>query len=400
MSNLITKRIIEEIAESIDIPDSSYETAERRYEDLSKWFGRPEARCSIFDLHLYAQGSFRLGTVIRPIDANGEYDLDMGCRLRTGITKANHTQRQLKHLVGDDLEDYRVARGIEEEREERRRCWRLKYADTLKFHLDMVPSIPEEAPRRQMIKEAMVMSGSANTLAQAVTDMAGAITDNTLKNYTVISDDWRISNSEGYALWFESRMELASILLKTWAIAAKEACLDKLPLFKRKSPLQRCVQILKRHRDVMFIGNPKVKPVSIIITTLAGAAYQGEAEIDDSLNRILTDMGSLIRQIRPRVPNPVNPNEDFADKWHDPAKRHLNLEQNLMNWIEQAKADFLSIENARNAELIVEQASERFAVKLNAGDLEKRLGLVTAGVSMIPKSHVISDSSAKPWRTA
>lgn len=400
MSNLTTKRIIEVIVESIDIPDSSYETAERRYKDLSKWFGRPEARCSIFDPHLYAQGSFRLGTVIRPIDANGEYDLDMGCRLRTGITKASHTQRQLKHLVGDDLEDYREARGIEEEREERRRCWRLKYADTLKFHLDIVPSIPEEAPRRQMIKEAMVMSGSADTLAQAVADMAGAITDNTLKSYPVISDDWRISNSEGYALWFESRMELAKILLEKWAIAAKEARLDKLPLFKRKSPLQRCVQILKRHRDAMFINDPKEKPTSVIITMLAGAAYQGEADIDDALNRILTDMGSLVRQTKPRVPNPVNPNEDFADKWYDPANRHLNLEQNFLNWLEQAKADFLAIGNARNAELIVEQASERFAVKLNADDLQKRLGLGAAGVSITPKSHVISDSTAKPWRTA
>lgn len=400
MSNLITKRIIEEIAESIDIPDSSYETAERRYKDLSKWFGRPEARCSIFDPHLYAQGSFRLGTVIRPIDANGEYDLDMGCRLRTGITKASHTQRQLKHLVGDDLEDYRVARGIEEEREERRRCWRLKYADTLKFHLDMVPSIPEEAPRRQMIKEAMVMSGSADTLAQAVADMAGAITDNTLKSYPVISDDWRISNSEGYALWFESRMELAKILLEKWAIAAKEARLDKLPLFKRKSPLQRCVQILKRHRDAMFINDPKEKPTSVIITMLAGAAYQGEADIDDALNRILTDMGSLVRQTKPRVPNPVNPNEDFADKWYDPANRHLNLEQNFLNWLEQAKADFLAIGNARNAELIVEQASERFTVKLNADDLQKRLGLEAINIDATPKHHVIAATPPKPWRRA
>jgi len=246
----------------------------------------------------------------------------------------------------------------------------------------------------------MVKNGSADTLAKAVADLAGAITDNTLISYPIISDDWRISNSEGYALWFESRMDLAKIFLEKWAIAAKEARIDKLPLFKRKFPLQRCVQILKRHRDVVFIDDPKGNPISVIITTLAGAAYQGEAEIDDSLNRILTDMGSLIRQTKPRVPNPVNPNEDFADRWYDPANRHLNLEQNFMNWIEQAKADFLAIGNAPNAELIVEQASERFAVKLNADDLRKRLGLGAAGISITPKSHVISDSTAKPWRTA
>jgi hypothetical protein len=36
------------------------------------------------------------------------------------------------------------------------------------------------------------------------------------------------------------------------------------------------------------------------------------------LERILTDMHLYVRQTIPRVPNPVNPAEDFADKWYDP----------------------------------------------------------------------------------
>jgi len=397
MSNSTTRLIIEEIVELIDIPDSSYELAENRYKDLANWFGRPETRCSIFDPHLYAQGSFRLGTVIRPIDANCEYDLDMGCRLRTGITKASHTQRQLKHLVGDDLEDYRVARGIEEEREERRRCWRLRYADTLKFHLDMVPSIPEEAARRQMIKEAMVMNGSADTLAQAVADLAGAITDNTLKSYPVISYDWRISNSEGYALWFESRMGLARILLEKWAIAAKEARIDKLPAFRRKSPLQRCVQILKRHRDVMFKDNPNGKPISIIITTLAAAAYRGEVEIDDALESILIRMGGLIRPTIPQIPNPVNPVEDFADKWAKPEYADCNLEKNFRHWLVQANTDLREIQEARSAELVAKLAQERFEVKLTPEAMRKIPELDLVAPPEMPKSHTIAIPPAKPW---
>jgi hypothetical protein len=35
-----------------------------------------------------------------------------------------------------------------------------------------------------------------------------------------------------------------------------------------KTPLQQAVQILKRHRDMMFADDPEHKPISVIITTL------------------------------------------------------------------------------------------------------------------------------------
>lgn len=46
----------------------------------------------------------------------------------------------------------------------------------------------------------------------------------------------------------------------------------------RESILQRIVQILKRHRDIMFNGDED-KPISIIITTLASRAYRGETNL-------------------------------------------------------------------------------------------------------------------------
>ncbi len=378
MSNAITNRIINEVVAKIDIPDSAYETAERRYKDLGEWFGRKGTNCFPFDPHIYPQGSFRLGTVISPVNQDDEYDLDLGCRLRSGISKATHTQKQLKYLVGADLESYRIARGIKEKKEEKHRCWRLKYADTLNFHIDTVPSIPESAARRQLIQKAMVRAGATDPLAKLVAGSAGAITDNRLKNYDIISDDWRISNSEGFARWFESRMKLARLLLEKRAFEVKVAQVDDLPAYRWKSPLQRCIQILKRHRDVMFADNLDSKPISIIITTLAGKAYQGEVEIADALDRILSNMGSLINPTMPRVPNPVNPEEDFADKWANPNYRHLELEKYFRLWLEQAKADFEAIGNARKIDLIVEQAQTKYAVDLQGSDLNVKLGIDTA----------------------
>ena len=379
MTESIANRIFEEVAATIDIPDLAYEKAEQRYEDVGEWFGRSEAKCSPFNPHIYPQGSFRLGTVVRPVNSEHPYDLDLGCRLRVGITKVTHTQKQLKHLVGVDLEDYRIARGIKEKKEEMHRCWRLNYADTLKFHMDTVPSIPESLFRRQLIEEAMTKAGVPGSLARNVADLTGAITDNRLSNYDLISNDWRISNSEGYARWFESRMKLARMLLEKRAVEAKKAQVDDLPAYRWKTPLQRSVQILKRHRDVMFADNPDAKPTSIIITTLAGEAYQGEAEIADALGRILSTMGSLINTTSPRVPNPVNPTEDFADKWSDPKKQHLFLEQNFWLWIERAKADFQIMGNARDVDMIVEQAKKKYASALNADGFGTKLGLRAAG---------------------
>lgn len=366
MSDLTTKRIIEEVIASIDIPDSSYELTEKRYKDLADWFGRRESRCFKFDPHLYTQGSFRLGTVIRPLDENGEYDLDMACRLRAGITKATHTQKQLKYLVGDDLEDYRVARNIKEKREEKHRCWRLKYADTLNFHMDAVPSIPEVASQRLMLKEAMMQTGTAHMLAESVAEHAVAITDNRHAKYDGICNDWRMSNSEGYALWFESRMELATILLEKWASEARAAKVDKLPSFKRKSPLRQCVQILKRHRDVMFKSDPDGKPISAIITTLAAMAYSGEVEMDDALGDILERMGGLVRPYAPHVPNPVNPTEDFADKWDKAEYRQLNLKGNFEAWLKKAREDFGNITTSNSSNLLEQIAKNSLGVALDS----------------------------------
>lgn len=244
----------------------------------------------------------------------------------------------------------------------------------------------------------MIEFGSSDPLAQTVAALAGSITDNRSQNYTVISDDWRISNSEGYARWFEDRMKLAQELLQKHAFEAKMAKVDELPAYRWKSPLQRCVQILKRHRDVMFANSPDGKPISIIITTLAAAAYQGETEIDDAMDRVLSDMGGLVRSKAPRAPNPVNPVEDFADKWADAKYRHLNLEQNFWDWLEQAQADFEIIGGVRDIELVVEQAHEKFAADLNTDGLNERLGFGAPSITVSPKVHELTGTPAKPWR--
>ncbi|MBK7784808.1 MAG: hypothetical protein IPJ57_09985 [Gemmatimonadetes bacterium] len=128
---------------------------------------------------------------------------------------------------------------------------------------------------------------------------------------------------------------------------------------------------------MMFRDNPDSKPVSIIITTLAGRAYQGEADLESALRRILSTMGNLVNQGAPRVPNPVYPGEDFADKWSDPARKHLDLERHFWQWLEQAKADFNILTSPKGPDLLLESAKRSVGVLLSREALTKILGQAT-----------------------
>ena len=128
------------------------------------------------------------------------------------------------------------------------------------------------------------------------------------------------------------------------------------------------MQLLKRHRDVMYETNPDSSPISAIITTLSGRAYLGEANPLAAIQGILTKMGGLVHRLPPRVPNPVNAKEDFADKWADPTKAHLQLEQNFWAWLAQAQRDFEFVASIRDEGLLREHASKHFKIDMARGE--------------------------------
>ncbi len=397
MSNNIRKFITTEILESLDVPASAYEAAERRYDDLGKWLkDSTKAACKIYSPHVFPQGSFRLGTVIKPWK-RGEYDLDLAYKLQDGISKISHTQLELKNLVFSDLNNYRKDRRIQEALDEKRRCWRLHYQDQLKFHMDIVPGIPEAEDSRQILQERMISAGQTGEFAQLVAALAMSITDNEKPNYRVNSQDWEVSNPEGYALWFESRMRKAQLLLEKRAALENVAKIDDLPAHRWKTPLQKCIQILKRHRDVMFEADPKEKPISVIITTLAAKSYQGETDLESAITRIISRMGGHINSIEPRVPNPVNPKEDFADKWKD----NPRLEQNFQKWLRSVQAHFEYLAQIDAPDRLSENILQNFGVRIDSLKLKKHFGLIekataiTAGTAFTDKDGVIGNTGVE-----
>jgi hypothetical protein len=393
MSNTKSNDVLNTILEKIELPDRAYEKAEKRYKDLGDWLHRPESTCGNFDPHVFSQGSFRLGTAIRP-DSEEQYDLDMGCNLRRSLDKSSITQKQLKHLVGHELELYRNARGIKEELAEKKRCWRLEYADGLSFHMDIVPCLPESDTRRGLLKKRMVENSKFDeSLAQNVSQLAVSITDNTDPTYAVVNENWRISNPEGYARWFETRMKTARLIINEREMRFK-ASIDNLPYYQWKTPLQQVIQLLKRHRDTMFKNNEDSKPISVIITTLAAKSYKGESDLASALNTVLSEMDDHISAQVPLIPNPVNPAEDFADKWYDEKSAQYRLQENFYKWLYQARADFSVLCSSDDTQRIVNAAQNGLDLKFDSNSVARILGI--PAVTAKP-TFAIQSSDPKPW---
>lgn len=404
MSATTSPSSISVLLEAIEIPDSAYEKAKARYEDIGEWLCRPESSVRAFDPSISPQGSFYLGTVTRPPHADGEYDLDLSVKLQRGITKSSHTQKQLKELLGAELEAYRKARGIEQSLDEKRRCWRLQYKDQISFHIDVVPCIPEDNRRRVMIKEAMLFHHADEMLADAVARLTVSITDYEHSDYEVVCHDWNVSNPQGYGRWFASRVRLATQAIRDRLLMEKRATVEDLPIYKLKAPLQICVQLLKQHRNIMFQDDPDSQPISIIITTLAAQAYKGQEDLTEALLHIVDTMPHYIRAESPYVPNPVNPpsenapGEDFSDKWDTPEGQALDLKGNFYRWLEQARVDFHYLADTQDPVHLEKRVKEALGLSLNRNLLLERLGLAAAPITpaiVVPTQRI--EHAFRPW---
>jgi hypothetical protein len=89
---------------------SDYERAVARHHSLGEWLCRDASRLRQFNPRVSPQGSFRHGTVVRPLVQDAEYDLDNVTTL--DISKAAITQKDLKQLYGLEMRDYAQAHGM------------------------------------------------------------------------------------------------------------------------------------------------------------------------------------------------------------------------------------------------------------------------------------------------
>lgn len=288
--------------EQLDIAPEAFAAAESCYLDLGDHLSDDVSA------QVYVQGSFLLGTVVRPHHRQGEYDLDLVCRL--DIDKTSITQAELKERVGDALESYADDHdGLRcespAELTEGRRSWCLHYGA---FHMDVLPAIPNPE--------------SASPTAIQLTD----------RNLRL----WQHSDPLAYVEWF--RAQCAKEFAEERAVLAKAyGSVDDVPKHRVRTPLHRVVQVLKRHRDIHFEHDPDDRPPSSLITTLAGLAYEGERDLATATIAAVQRMPALVERRNGRfwIENPVCPDENFADKWNEYELRRRKFER----WLETVERD-------------------------------------------------------------
>jgi len=352
---------LKSIAEELDIPESTYLEAVKRYQAVGEWLNGEGSHLAKYAPEIYPQGSFRLGTVVKPISDKDEYDVDLVCFLAK-LSKADISQKELKNVVGERLKKHETYKRLLDE--EGRRCWTLNYAN--EFHMDILPSIADLDHREQ---------GGFYRHAILITDTQNA------------EQEWPKSNPEGYAEWFFSRHKSIFMTRKKKLAEMEKAAVEDIPDYKIKTPLQRSVQILKRHRDFFFSRRKgDCKPISIIITTLAATLYKGQDNIYDTTHDILQgiDEKMVVKEGKFYIGNPVSLEENFAEKWNEDS----NLPKAFFEWITDAKRTF--------CEDVIKQESDLEIAKT----LKESLG--SAGAAFKDKEQsfaepIIVKSPSKPW---
>ncbi|GAA3651773.1 cyclic GMP-AMP synthase DncV-like nucleotidyltransferase [Flavivirga jejuensis] len=337
--------VLETLGGNLDISETQFNAAVTSYESVGTWLSKDDSELAPYNPTIKPQGSFILGTIIKPISVDDDLDIDLVCEL----SKKNDswTQFDLKKIVGDQLKANKRIDDLLDE--EGRRCWTLKYrqeSDNLKekYHMDILPAITSEG-YNVILNESYAKAFSA----EEVDKLGISITDNKSDNYysSNTPEDWHKSNPFGYAQWFFAKASLQ----QTTKLFSLNESVKPVPTFqKERFPLQRVVQILKRHRDMFYKGKSeeerKNKPISIIITTLASHAYRGEVNIMDALGNVISTMYENIKDYNPNtgekekwVENPVNSLENFADKWKEFPERQTHF----YNWLNEIKKDLSNI---------------------------------------------------------
>ena len=220
--------------------------------------------------------------------------------------------------------------------ERKKRCIRLNYAN--EFHVDILPAHPASQTSNTNIK----------------------VPDRKVK-------DWKDSNPKGYSAWFNKQSYQYELLLE------KRADIKPLPHdenIERKPPLKRAVQLIKRYRDVYFEDELDSAPISIVLTTLAGQLYKGQASVFEAITAILAGILSVLPTDGERltVLNPTNENEDLSERWED----HPELYKSFVSFIRDFKQKWDRLNELRGIHEIAEELKVMFGENVINETLEEQ----------------------------
>lgn len=343
-------------AHDISLSESQYQLISDRYEVLQEII-EDTTEPALKDAHIFVQGSIRLKTTLKPSPSATD-DL---------ATVDADAVVWLPNAVGADPDE--ILKVIEERFSEGakvkmpikrlRRGIRVVYADENPgFHIDVTP--------------ARCAPGNGSEKGEGKLQVPDRQTG------------WKASSPIPYAQWLEATAAQEVQLtgtekLRKQHVFLAEASQDPLPDYEEYidgNPLRAAVKLLKRHRDEWAIrnGTEDVRPISAVITTLAGKAY---AEVAlDSQQRSVRPVEAIM-EIVARMPkhivrngeeclvvNPQDPGENFAEKWNRPGDEGQSYRKAFQEWHSAALRDIrIGLEDFGSTVAFSEAMSARFGVK-------------------------------------
>ena len=322
--------VLRQIAKELDITDEKYENAVASYNAIGTYLSN---NINV-QVDIFPQGSFRLGTVIKPLSDEDDYDIDLVCK----VNKYFSNPKDLKNEVGQALKSSdRYSKMLQEEG---KRCWTLKYADEAQYHMDILPAIEDIT----YDKDKKLKITNKDEISNIYT--------------------FTTTNPEAYFEWFnEKQKEEKRRLVESFAVQNNKN-IEEVPDYKVKTTLQVALQILKRYRDKKFENNLENKPISIILTTIMAQIYTGENNVYELIKKFSNNYYKYIK-IKDGiewVENPVNSEENFADKW----QIHPERKEAFKFFVSELKNDIVNNTFITSGDLFEETKSykEIFGTKI------------------------------------
>lgn len=402
MNRIERQQDILKIIQHLDISPTMYKNATEKYLALANYL-----KDNGITADIYPQGSFALGTVVRPVfkGSTASYDLDFICQVYK--TRDQQTAAELRKEVEDILCKSNLYGGKLEIYD---KCITVRYAniDGIGFSIDIVPAADESFDTKTRLK---LKSSNPELIETAV-----AIPKHCEKNYR-----WITNNPKGYRVWFD---EINKPFLETAQLAQRQTILkenqtlyshiEDIPLAVFRSSVQRVIQLLKYHRDVFYSqydDGDDTKPISAIIGTIVtqiAATQPSSISVFDLLQLVLSDFNTygeyrvipegrfatqhpdkkLIRKENGRwiLENPANPEDNLADQWNLDSK----IPERFFRWINTARGDLLDA-------LLLENASFRSTM-----ETAFRQDIISSvwkdKYHAVPPTPVSNTSTAKPWK--
>lgn len=221
-------------------------------------------------VHTWLQGSYKYGTLIRPVHAEDEYDVDVGVYFEWRDSSMGKTAHELRAMVQCEVLAYQATCTdiLKVEAPPKERCSRAIYSS--RFHIDL--PVYHFEPRKGK------------------------------RRLACLSGEWEESDPKAFHLWFKQAFDADN-----------------------RELVRRLVRYLKAWVSIVFQNAPAARPSSIFLTVLVAQAFEsvrwkywGVPADDDALIAVVKRMFGRLSE-SPLVACPIDKRENLnripLDAW-------------------------------------------------------------------------------------